>query len=67
MNNMIKQTVKSSLLGGILFAELMAVDNYYGGKEFMISKFLTDLLIFGVIFGLLMIYNQKQLEKEKIN
>ena len=62
-----KQTIKSSFLGGIIFAGLMAVDNYYGGDGFNIWKFLIHSLGFGIISGLLMTYNQKQLDKEKRN
>ena len=62
-----KQTIKSSLLGGLIYAGLMALDNYIGGERFNIWWFLIHLLVFGTISGLLIIYNQKQLDKEKRN
>jgi hypothetical protein len=64
MKNNIKQIIKSSLLGGLIFASIMALDNYYGGQEFEIWKFLKNILIFGIVTGLLNYYNQKQLKKE---
>ncbi len=56
MNNNIKQIIKSSLIGGFIFASIMAVDNYYGGQEFEIWKFLKNILIFGIVTGLLMFW-----------
>jgi len=54
--------IKSGLLGGFIYALLMAGYDYSKEQDFRLLKFIINFLFFGLFIGLLALYNNKKIK-----
>jgi hypothetical protein len=68
MNKQTKSIIIGGLVGGIVYASIMAGFDFSDGQNFRIWRFILNALIFGTFMGLMTRYNiKKQLKKENNN
>jgi len=68
MNTQLKSILIGGLVGGIVYAVVMAGFDYYDGENFRIWRFVFNFLFFGTFTGFSTLYSlKKQSEKEKEN
>ncbi|WP_458626436.1 hypothetical protein [Winogradskyella sp. PC D3.3] len=68
MNKQTKSIIIGGLVGGIVYASIMAGFDFSDGQNFRIWRFIFNALIFGTFMGLMTRYNiKKQLEQENNN
>lgn len=64
MNKQTKSIIIGGLVGGIVYASIMAGFDFLNGQILSIWKFIISALIFGIFMGLITRYNiKKQLKK----
>jgi hypothetical protein len=67
MNKQTKSIIIGSVLGGIVYAGIMAGFDYSNGQDFRIWKFLWTFIFFGGFMRLLIHYSLKKQSKNKKN
>ena len=65
MNKKTKSIIMGGVVGGVVYASMMAGFDYSDGQDFKIWKFIFHTSFFGIFMGVLTRYNlRKQAKKE---
>ena len=65
MNKKTKSIIMGGVVGGVIYASMMAGFDYSDGQDFKIWKFIFHTSFFGIFMGVLTRYNlRKQAKKE---
>lgn len=67
MNNQTKSIIIGGLVGGIVYASIMAGFDFADGQDFRVWRLIINFLFFGSFMGLMTRYNLKKNEKRKNN
>jgi len=59
----VKSRIIHGLISGTIYAVIMAIFDYFSGKDFSFPKYLFHMIFFGLVMTI--IFNKKYIRKEK--
>ncbi|ESU22806.1 hypothetical protein FLJC2902T_32450 [Flavobacterium limnosediminis JC2902] len=65
MEPITKRMIKTFFISGLIYAGLMAGDDYIGGNGFRLWRFILHASVFGLLMAFLFRYNFKKNESSK--